>query len=157
MNPILYRFNSSVLYYPLIITSPVDGDTKITLFLITEGKVNKDYSPMQKAHYRGLWQPYPTIEFMLSKGDLSKIDLRITEMFQYGAWLTVLKYNGKLHLLTRDLMISEEALNPATTINVEVTMPPTLIAICVLLGATSTLAGVITTLLVTRSKKPKNN
>jgi len=155
VNPILYRFHSNFLYYPLVITSPVDGDTEITLFLLTEGKVDEDYWPMQKAHYMvsgGAWQP---IEFVLSKGDLSKIDLRVGEIFQDGAWLTVLKYEGKLSLLSRDLMISEEPINPATTINVEVTVPPTLIALCVLLGAVSTLAGVITTLLITRSKKTK--
>ena len=151
VNPILYRFDSSFLYYPLLITSPVIGNTEIALFLITEGKVEKDYWPMQKALYRvsgGTWQP---IEFLLSKGDLSKIDLRISEILPDGARLTALRYEGKLDLLTRDLMISEETLNPA--INVEVTMPLGVIALCFVLGAVSALAGVFTALLITRSKK----
>lgn len=153
VNPILYRFNSSFLYYPLVISSPINGDTEITLFLLTEGKVEKDYAPMQKTRYRTFWQLYPTIEFMLSRGDLSKIDLRIGEMFQDGAWLTVLTYDGKLELLTRDLMIAGENVNPDATINVEVTIPPTLIAMCILLGTASTLAGVISILLITHPKK----
>jgi len=153
VDPILYRFNSSFLYYPLVISSPIEGYTEITLFLLTEGKIDRDYWPMQKANYRvlgGGWQP---IEFVLSKGELSKIDLRIGDNFQHSAWLTVLEFNGYLNSLNRDLMIPGEILNPDATINVEMTVPLPLIALCILLGTASTLAGVITTLLITRWKK----
>ncbi|MBE0512067.1 DUF2330 domain-containing protein [Candidatus Bathyarchaeota archaeon] len=153
VDPILYWFRSSFLYYPLVITSPVPGETEITLFLLTEGKVDKDYQPMRKAYYEIPGKNWKPIEFVLSKGDLSKIDLRIGELFEDGAWLTVLKYDGNLSWLTRDLMISEEALNPATTVDVELILPSTLIALCILLGAACTLAGVVCTLLITRSKK----
>jgi hypothetical protein len=152
VNPILYRFDSSFLYYPLLITSPVAGNTEITLFLITEDKVDKDYWPMQKAMYEVYGGTSQSIEFVLSKGDLSRIDLRIGELFPNGAWLTVLRYEGRLDLLTKDLMISEDVSNPA--INVEVTVPTTLIVLCFLLGAASTLGGVITAFLITRSRKP---
>jgi hypothetical protein len=152
VDPILYRFNSDFLYYPLVITSPVPGETDIVLFLLTEGKVDDDYQPLQKAYYQGTERPKP-IEFPLSKGDISKIHLTIGELFEDGAWLTVLKYNGKLSWLTSDLMIAEEALNPADTLNVEVILPSTLIALCILLGAACTIAGVVSTLLITRSKK----
>ena len=154
VDPILYRFSSSFLYYPLVITSPVPGETEITLFLLTEGKVNKDYPPMQRAYYQ-VWEAesLKPIEFVLSKGDLSKIDLRIGELFEEGAWLTVLTYEGNLSWFTRDLMIAEEALNPATTVDVEVVLPSTLISLCILLGAACTLAGVVCTLLITRLKK----
>jgi len=54
-------------------------------------------------------------------------------------------------------MISGENLNPDATINVEVTIPPTLIAICILLGTASTLAGVISILLITCPKKKRTN
>jgi len=154
VDPILYRFNSDFLYYPLVITSPVGGNTEITLFILTEEKINEDYFPFQKASYRGLDGGWKPIEFVLSKGDLSKIDLRIGEIFQYKAWLTVLKYDGKVSWLNRDLMISA---TPTTepTINVEVALPPTMIVLSVLLGAASTLAGVISTLVITRFKLRK--
>jgi len=157
VDPILYRFNSSFLHYPLLITSPVHGNTEITLFLLTEGRVDKDYWPMQKTRYRlsGGLQALQPIEFVLSKGDLSKIDIRIGEIFDDKAWLTVLRYEGQINLLTRDLMISEGSLNPAVNppINVEVTVSPTLIVLCFLLGAASTLAGILSTFLITRPKK----
>jgi hypothetical protein len=159
LDAILYRFDSSFLYYPLLITSPVGGNGEITLFVMTKSKVDEDYWPMQKAVYTiygsGGFPLTPTnqqpIEFMLSRGELSKIDLRIGEILPDGAWLTVFRYEGFLSFLTRDLMISEAALNPA--INVEVTVPVALIILCFLLGAASALAGVATTLLITRPKK----
>jgi len=158
VEPILYRFDTSFLYYPLLITSPVPGNSVITLFLITEDKVNKDYWPMQKAMYTvdgGTSQP---IEFTLSKGDLSKTDLRIGELFQGGAWLTVLRYEGSLSFLTRDIMVSEDALAStgdvvAPDVNVEVIVPTTPIVLSFILGTLSALAGVVTTFLITRSKK----
>ena len=154
VDPILYKFNSDFLYYPLVITSPVGGDTEITLFVLTEDKIDEGYYPFRKAGYnllKGSWKP---IEFVLSKGDLSKIDLRIGEIFQFQAWLTVLKYNGQASWLDKDLMISA---TPTTepTVNVEVSLPPTMIVLSILLGAASTLAGVISTLLINRSKPRK--
>jgi len=155
VDPILYKFNSDFLYYPLVITSPVGGITEITLFILTEDKIDEDYLPFQKASYRvtGNWK---SIEFVLSKGDLSKIDLRIGEIFQYKAWLTVLKYGGRASWLNKDLMISA---TPTTepTINVEVSLPPIIIVLSILLGAASTLAGVISTLLINRSKLYKKS
>ncbi|MFP3984906.1 MAG: DUF2330 domain-containing protein [Candidatus Bathyarchaeia archaeon] len=150
VDPILYRFSSDFLYYPLVITSPIGGNTEITLFILTEDKIDEDYFPFHKAGYtllEGGWKP---IEFVLSKGDLSKIDLRIGEIFQHKAWLTVLKYDGKASWLTKDLMISA-APTIEPTVNVEVSWSPTIIVLSVVLGAASTLAGVISTLLITRS------
>ena len=155
VDPILYRFNSSFLYYPLVISSPIDGNTQITLFLLTDGKDVTDYWPMQPAHYfdpeTRNWGTQP-IQFVLSKGELSKIDLRVGEIFQDSAWLTVLKFEGQLNSLQRDLMITRE-ISTETPIEVEVSFLATLIALCILLGAASTLAGVISTLLITRSRR----
>jgi len=156
VDPIIYKFNSDFLYYPLVITSPVGGDTEITLFVLTEDKVNEDYFPFRKANYRlpeGSWKP---IEFVLSKGDLSKIDLRIGEIFRYKAWLAVLKYNGGVSSLNRDLMISSYT-PTEPTINIEVSLSPIIIVVSILLGAASTLAGVVATLLITRSKPRTQN
>ncbi|MCD6242517.1 DUF2330 domain-containing protein [Candidatus Bathyarchaeota archaeon] len=156
VNPILYRFDSDFLYYPLVISSPIKGDTHITLFLLTENKIDKDYFPLQNAYYKtydhsGLILLKP-IQFALSKGDLSKIDLRIAEIFQDLAWLTVLQFNGKLGWLTRDFMISEDA--PITdNVTVEVNIPWNLLISYTLLGAVCTLAGVASTFLIMRKKQ----
>jgi hypothetical protein len=154
VEPLLYRFNSSFLYYPLLITSPVVGNTDITLFLLTKGKVVADYMPFYKAYYKLSSWNHPPIEFVLSKGDLSRIDLRIGELFQDEAWLSVLRYKGSAGLLTDDLMISEKALFPTVgSSGNEVVMPTALVVLCIALGAVAALAGVVVTFLITRSKK----
>lgn len=154
VDPILFQFKTSFLYYPLLITSPVPGETKLTLFLLTNGKVESDYYPMEKALYQFI-EGFKPIEFVLSKGELSKIDLRIGELFTDMAWLTVLKYDGSLSWVTSDLMIAQDALEPAKSVdvNVEITVPVTLIALSIVLGAACTLAGVIASALITRPKK----
>jgi hypothetical protein len=114
VEPILFQFETSFLYYPLRISSPISGDTKITLFLLTNGKIQSDfifsqYSPIVRAYFRSssLWEP---IELNLTKGQLSIIDLRIGEMFPKGAWLTVMEYEGPLSWLTKDFVISEASI-----------------------------------------------
>jgi hypothetical protein len=113
VEPILYQFETNFLYYPLRISSPISGNTKITLFLLTNGKIESNllfyaypYTQIRQAYYQspGQWQP---IELNLTRGQLSIIDLRIGEMFPDGAWLTAMEYEGPLSSLTSDFMIPE--------------------------------------------------
>lgn len=152
MDPILYRFNCSTLYYPLLITSPVGGDGKITLFLLTEDKLENPGYPMNLASYQvsqGIWQP---IQFTLSTGELSTVDLRLSDLLPDGAWLSVLTYQGNLGSLTKDVMIAAEDFNssgnPAP--NYIVVLPTEMIALLFLLGAASALAGVGIAFLIAR-------
>ena len=156
VDPILYRFSSNFLYYPLVITTPLGGNTKITLFILTEERVSQDFSWLTKAYYQAfppLGSSSKPIEFVLSKGDLSKIDLRIGALFSYKAWLTVLRYEGKVNLLDEDLMISTSLPITEQTINVDFSLLAIVIIFCVVLGAASSLAGVIITFLMTKSKQ----
>jgi len=114
VEPILYQFETSFLYYPLKISSPNSGNTKITLFLLTNGKIQDNfvlsqYTPIVKAYFRSasLWAP---IELNLTKGQLSIIDLRIGELFPNGARLTVMEYEGPMSWLTKDFVISESSI-----------------------------------------------
>jgi len=113
VEPILYRFETRFLYYPLRISSPIPGNTKISLFLLTKGKIQSfpfypPYYPLRVAYYRTGNHIAP-IQFNLTNGQLSIIDLRIGELFEEEAWLTVLEYEGQLRGLTMDLMIAEGA------------------------------------------------
>jgi hypothetical protein len=157
MDPIVYRFNSSTLYYPLLITSPVGGDGKITLFLLTENKLENIRYPMNLAYYQmsqTIWQP---IQFQLSTGELSKVDLRLSELLPDGAWLTVLTYEGNLGSLTKDIMISVEDFGSSSisTTKYVVVLPTELLILLFILGAGSALIGVGITLLVTRASRKK--
>jgi len=146
IEPILYRFETSFLYYPLKITSPVSGDTKIILFLLTNGKIEGFYYPFIMASYSSPTRREP-IQLNLTKGELCLVDLRIGELFGDSAWLAVLEYEGPLNMLTKDLMIAEQAI--ATPNNVY------MMVLGMAVGALCTLAGVFLTFLITRTKRPK--
>jgi len=150
VEPILYWFNTSFLYYPLEITSPVNGNTRITLFLFTKGTMEEDPQPFRLAGYQTSdgWKP---IRIWLSNGELSKIDLRIGELFKDGAWMCVLTYEGELNALMDDLMITEETFTHVNSTSIPLEI---IIVLSAILGAACTLAGVVVAyLLITRSKK----
>lgn len=104
VEPILYEFNTDFLYYPLLITSPIGGDGKITLFLITKHIINYGYPPLIKAQYY-VEEFAGLLEFEMFKEELFYIDSRIGELFEDTAWMTVLVYDGPLSTLTKDLVI----------------------------------------------------
>ena len=105
VEPILYEFDTSFLYYPLLITSPIGGDGKIILFLLTEGIVESGYYPLRKAQYYGPGILEP-IQFEVSNEELSLIDPSIGELFEDKAWMTALIYEGPLDKLTEDILIT---------------------------------------------------
>lgn len=152
VEPILYRFETSFLYYPLEISSPIPGDTEVNLFLLTNSQIeNHGYSPyypLTLAYYRSPTKSEP-IQFKLTKGELAIIDLRMSELFENGAWLTVLKYNGPMSWLTKDLMIVESNITPedASTGNMTQSM-----ILGALIGILCTLAGATFVYLMTRVK-----
>lgn len=104
INPILYRFNTSFLYYPLKISSIIPGQTQITIFIITKERAIVENPQLQEAYYIGFGVKYP-IEFQISKKELERIDARISELFNDYAWLKVWEYKGYLNMLKDDLII----------------------------------------------------
>lgn len=156
VNPILYRFKSGFLYYPLVITSPLQSETNITLFLLTNGAIVSDCYPMEKATYR-IGNIMESIDFPVQKEDLYKIDIRIGELFDEGAWLTVLKYEGNVKWLKQDLIIAESSLaaesEDTESLSIEVVLPPAFIGLFILLGLACGLVGMTCGVLLTRSQK----
>lgn len=155
VEPILYRFETNFLYYPLKISSPIPGDTEITLFLLTEGEIKSQsyslYYPLSPAYYRSpaKWEP---IRFNLTKGELATVDLRLSELFDGKVWLTVLKYSGEVSGLTRDLMITDG--NIAASNETDST-GNTIQSMCfgILIGVICTLTGAIFAFLITRPSR----
>lgn len=99
--PIIYRFTTDHLYYPLQISSIIDGDTTITLFCITDKDVDWRY-----AENLGFERK---IEFDLNQTELSEIDPGIGEMFAEDARLYAVKYNGPLGTLNKDISLKASA------------------------------------------------
>lgn len=94
VEPIVYRFRSDMLYYPLKISSIVSGYTEITLLLVTPGRL-ADFSQLPRSEFNreeygltvGRAGEKP-IQFKLGKGELESIDQRLAELLGGDAWLT---------------------------------------------------------------------
>jgi len=113
LEPILYKFETSFLYYPLRISSVNPGDTKITLFLLTQDVVDPlFYHPFSVAQYRSRFQPLASspVQFDLIHDELNRIDPEIGNLFEGNAELTAIQYKGPMNALTKDLKIHSSAL-----------------------------------------------
>lgn len=101
IQPIVYRFQSDALYFPLHISTIVPGYTEITLFLLTPWRVtDSDESPKFKymsdsgslrecGLTLGMYDEKP-IQFQLAPDELESIDQRLADLFGDDAWLTTI-------------------------------------------------------------------
>jgi len=153
VEPILYWFNTSFLYYPLAITSPLGGNTNINLFLLTKTNISlssREYYPLRLATYTTS-SGEGVLETWFSNGEISTIDLRLGELMNTGAWLYGLIYEGTVSQLSSDVMITWKGTLPdgAPTSNAT----EALTALVAVSGATLTLLGITAMRLVMRQKK----
>ena len=113
IEPIVYEFQSQTLYYPMKVSATAKGHVEIILYLITSEGIEDDEIPtkMKMARYLPSDQ---IIQFQVSQDDLATIDIGISSLFESrplvypsfpAAYLTALKYEGKLKDLDFDLEI----------------------------------------------------
>ncbi len=103
VEPIIYRFNTTFLYYPLNITAFSDaGETysTINVFIISEGAVKKDVI----SEYRYYFQLY----INLTKEELNEISPDIYKLFEADPFLTKFDYYGKLSRLQKDILLTDQ-------------------------------------------------
>ncbi len=112
IEPIVYRFNSDFLYFPLKISTLAQGWTDINLFLLTPQPVKLHWLPAGSELPSGLEMSKfygtngaPPIQFELTEEELASIDKDIAGLLEGEAWLTAMAYHGDLAGLTRDLII----------------------------------------------------
>ena len=126
IEPILYRFETSFLYYPLKISTLFSGNTKIKLFILTQEApdflyYNRMVNPPWAASLvyvdENRTKAYAPANFTWSLGEvyhynltddkLREIDLRLASLFNGSAHLTILDYSGALDIFTGDLILRE--------------------------------------------------
>jgi hypothetical protein len=166
IEPILYRFNSSMLYYPLVITGPVGGNGNITLFTLTkerldEGALSAEYAPLGPAYYKMSNGQRQFIQFKLPTDELVRIDLRLNDLLPDGAWLSVLKRAGNLALLDQDLILTERDFDRNGPVYIIFTLPLSsgdlsFVLATLLTGVMLTLAGFAFSFFVLRQKRKKS-
>jgi len=146
VEPIVYRFETDVLYYPLNISSIIPGATDITLFLLTPEPLDLAQFPL----YLGQWtlpsgyvsraalyvpeaQDKP-IQFELDEDELESVDQRLADLLGGRAWLTALEASG-VHLLSldKDVKLSQASFG-STEGSAERSIPGRFIWLWVLLG-----------------------
>ncbi len=108
VEPLLYEFASDRLYYPLRISSIVEGHTDITLITLTRHipAVWLEDSPLQMGFYRVRNQPVKPIVFKLEEYELKKIFTDAEQFFPRRPYLSVLRYQGPASGLFADLNTS---------------------------------------------------
>lgn len=126
IEPILYRFETSFLYYPLKISTLFSGNTKIKLFILTREvcdffyynrMVNPPWATSLVYVDENRTKAYAPANFTWSLGEvyhynltddkLRELDLRLESLFNGSAHLTMLEYTGALDIFTGDLIVRE--------------------------------------------------
>ncbi len=113
-NPLVYRFQTGFLYYPLRITadSSVSGlaSSKVNLFLISKGQIDKTVSNIRQfGLVAGFDHP-----IKLNKGELSYVTPELADLFEGNPFVMNAYYYGPLNKLRADLMINAEDLHVPT-------------------------------------------
>jgi len=96
VKPLVYRFRSEKIYYPLKASSIVGGYSSIALYILTADRVKPE-----SVEASGLKIAF---EARVSREDVEKADERLVGFFSEDViWLTVLTWSGYLSELTGDL------------------------------------------------------
>jgi len=108
VQPIIYRFRSPALYFPLRISTLASGTTDITIFAISKGPVFDRDLPgsLSIARSGSLKQP---LRFRVGGSALRSIDPRIGSILGDAAWITVITYSGDIDALDADLRLDTKS------------------------------------------------
>jgi len=104
IDPIVYKFRSDKLYYPLKVSRAAKGSTRITIYAITPSIISEESLPkgLKIAEYM---RSGTRLSFRVSHEELKMIDDEIAELFDEGAWFTAIIYEGPLSDLREDLEV----------------------------------------------------
>lgn len=96
VKPLVYRFRSEKIYYPLRASSIINGYSSITLYLLTADRIKPE--SVEPSSLKIIF------EAKVYREDVEKADKRFVGFFPEDAiWLTVLTWSGYLSEITGDL------------------------------------------------------
>jgi hypothetical protein len=114
VNPLIYRFETDVLYYPLEITaaSNISGQTysHVSLFLVTKGRINSTLLSSANFTPRSGFTHFIDV----SVEELAEISPELADLFEDDPLVMNAYYQGPLSYLKDDLIIEEGALHAVT-------------------------------------------
>jgi hypothetical protein len=138
VDPIIYEFKSESLYYPLEMSSTISGSTEITIITITNGRLERDQVEASGLVVGSAQEV--SLEFKMSERELKEISPEIAKLFDGGAWVTALSYEGSLSDLSGDLVV--DTVGGALQIDVsDVVLGVAVGSWCLMIVATSVACG----------------
>jgi hypothetical protein len=99
VEPLVYEFSSSKLYYPLRISNLFSGDTSISLFTLTNNEIHQDSLLGGKFSRRA--------EFQIKKEMLPKISDNLTNLFFANPHLSYFSYQGPQSSFDSDVLAEQ--------------------------------------------------
>ena len=95
VEPLIYEFESSKLYYPLRISTLFSGETDISLFILTSRELNEE--SILEAGFQKVAQ------FNVKLEAITKIDPNMTRLFSDSPYLYFFRFEGSLKTLKSDI------------------------------------------------------
>jgi hypothetical protein len=96
VEPLVYRFNTSKLYYPLSISNLFSGESEISVFTVTSSELKED------AVLGGKFSR--NAQFQIRKDAVSEISPNMTDLFSGDPYLCYFSFRGSLAELKEDLL-----------------------------------------------------
>ena len=111
INPLIYRFKSDYLYYPLEITATSDAgwsSSRVNVFLIAKGIVNQTVIRDAKLYPRVGFGEY-SIE--LTRDELREVSPELEDLFKSDPFVMNVQYSGPLNTLNKDLIVYQQGIS----------------------------------------------
>ncbi len=96
VDPLVYEFKSSKLYYPLRISSLFSGDTDISLFTITSNELNDD-SIIGEGFVK-------KAQFQIKQEALAEINTNMTKLYSSNPYICYFEFRGALEDFDGDIL-----------------------------------------------------
>lgn len=96
VEPLVYRFNTSRLYYPLSISNLFSGESEISVFTVTSSELKKDAILGGKFSKRA--------QFQIRKETVTEISPNMTDLFSGDPYVCYFSFKGFLAELKEDLL-----------------------------------------------------
>jgi len=103
INPLIYRFESDYLYYPMLISGIseiAESRGTINVFIIAENEIPQ--TPFREFGF-GWWETGAEVE--LTQEELNQVSEDIAGLFSSGAKVRKINYHGNLNIIKKDFMI----------------------------------------------------
>ena len=113
--PLVYRFKTDFLYYPLVITGNSVGLEsswdEIQLFIITKGRIRGETVEKIRLEAGAGFEEW----LELDQEELTRIDTEIAALFESDPFVMNSSYSGQLADLKEDLIVSQEEIHIPST------------------------------------------